>query len=508
MTPHRGPVFVDFPLDVIFDPTSGAGCPNGRRPDEASIPIPLTSPPPRHSSPARNAPRSSWAATCTGTARGTRSRASPRRCGCRAGSTASAAAACPRTTSSRSPRTRALLKSEADLVVVIGTPLDFRLGVRSLRRRPGHSHLSTRPRVEPRTSPPRRHRPATSPRSSTAWPTWSGSTAADHEPWIARVRDAERAAAEPSGRLLEADGDPIKPTRVYGELGKRLARDAVVICDGGDFVSYAGQVRRGVRRPGAGSTPVPYGCLGNGPRLRDRRRGSRVPTRQVVLMLGDGAAGFSLMDVDTLVRHDLPVVMVVGNNGMWGLEKHPMQRDLRLRRGVRSPAGLSLRRGRHRARRRRRDRELAGRGRPRARPRVRRGRAVPRQRADRPEPTSTPGRPTSAEPAAGSQLCGAAPSRRNSAVVGRRGRMTLCAAAAAIEPPSSVGGFVEEALDVDQTRVTLPAATRPRPSDTETVKMRRRPSTFSSVASAFTLPPMPVGARWSSWTRMPTDVSP
>ena len=42
-------------------------------------------------------------------------------------------------------------------------------------------------------------------------------------------------------------------------------------------------------------------------------------------MLGDGAAGFSLMDVDSLVRHNLPVVMVVGNNGIWGLEKHPMQ---------------------------------------------------------------------------------------------------------------------------------------------------------------------------------------
>jgi acetolactate synthase-1/2/3 large subunit len=49
------------------------------------------------------------------------------------------------------------------------------------------------------------------------------------------------------------------------------------------------------------------------------------PSSQVVLMLGDGAAGFSLMDVDTLVRHDLPVVMVVGNNGGWGLEKHPMR---------------------------------------------------------------------------------------------------------------------------------------------------------------------------------------
>jgi acetolactate synthase-1/2/3 large subunit len=42
-------------------------------------------------------------------------------------------------------------------------------------------------------------------------------------------------------------------------------------------------------------------------------------------MLGDGAAGFSLMDADSLVRHQLPVVIVIGNNGIWGLEKHPMQ---------------------------------------------------------------------------------------------------------------------------------------------------------------------------------------
>ena len=44
-----------------------------------------------------------------------------------------------------------------------------------------------------------------------------------------------------------------------------------------------------------------------------------------MLLLGDGAAGFSLMDVDTLVRHGLPVVIVCGNNGIWGLEKHPMR---------------------------------------------------------------------------------------------------------------------------------------------------------------------------------------
>jgi acetolactate synthase-1/2/3 large subunit len=49
------------------------------------------------------------------------------------------------------------------------------------------------------------------------------------------------------------------------------------------------------------------------------------PDRQVCVLMGDGAAGFSLMDAETLVRHRLPVVIVVGNNGIWGLEKHPMR---------------------------------------------------------------------------------------------------------------------------------------------------------------------------------------
>ena len=70
--------------------------------------------------------------------------------------------------------------------------------------------------------------------------------------------------------------------------------------------------------------PGPYGCLGTGLGYAMAARVVR-PDAQIVLLLGDGAAGFSLMDADTLVRHGLPVVMVVGNNGMWGLEKHPMQ---------------------------------------------------------------------------------------------------------------------------------------------------------------------------------------
>jgi acetolactate synthase-1/2/3 large subunit len=145
----------------------------------------------------------------------------------------------------------------------------------------------------------------------------------DHESWITELRDAENLGRSADAVLLTAADSPIRPSRIYGELAKRLANDAVVICDGGDFASYAGKFVE-VQQPGCWLDTGPYGCLGNGLGYATAARVVR-PLSQVVLLLGDGAAGFSLMDVDTLVRHGLPVVMVVGNNGMWGLEKHPMQ---------------------------------------------------------------------------------------------------------------------------------------------------------------------------------------
>ena len=117
--------------------------------------------------------------------------------------------------------------------------------------------------------------------------------------------------------------DPIHPVRVYGELLKVLDDDAVVIGDGGDFVSFAGRHLE-PRKPGGWLDPGPFGCLGTGLGYAAGARAAR-PSSQVVLLLGDGAAGMSLMDVDTLVRHKLPVVMVCGNNAGWGLEKWPMR---------------------------------------------------------------------------------------------------------------------------------------------------------------------------------------
>ena len=218
-------------------------------------------------------------------------------------------------------RTRSLLKTEADLVIVVGTPLDFRLSFGkfgdaqvvhvvddpSLRA----AHVDAAASIAGNIEAVLRHW------AVGHWP------AADHEPWIQRLRDLEAKAAADEAPGLEADSSPIKPSRIYGEVGRRLDRDAVVVNDGGDFVSYSGKYIDSYE-PGCWLDPGPYGCLGTGMGYATAARIAR-PDKQVVVMMGDGASGFSLMDVDTLVRHDLPVVIVVGNNGIWGLEKHPMQ---------------------------------------------------------------------------------------------------------------------------------------------------------------------------------------
>jgi acetolactate synthase-1/2/3 large subunit len=111
--------------------------------------------------------------------------------------------------------------------------------------------------------------------------------------------------------------------RIYGELLPLLDRDAIVIGDGGDFVSYAGRLVDSFE-PGCWLDPGPYGCLGSGPGYALAAKLAR-PERQVVLFQGDGAFGFAGMDFDTLARHGVAVVSVVANNGIWALEKHPME---------------------------------------------------------------------------------------------------------------------------------------------------------------------------------------
>ena len=217
-------------------------------------------------------------------------------------------------------RTRSALKS-ADVVAVVGTPLDFRLSF-------GRFGSARVVHITDSTDRPAAHAELAAAPSGDlvailgGMAGWSGPRRS-HEDWIGHLRGLENAAREKEQVELGSDADPIHPARVYGELRKVLDRDAVVIGDGGDFVSYAGKLVDSYQ-PGCWLDPGPYGCLGTGMGYAAAARITH-PDRQVVAMLGDGAIGFCGMDVDTLVRHGLPVVMVVGNNGIWGLEKHPMQ---------------------------------------------------------------------------------------------------------------------------------------------------------------------------------------
>jgi acetolactate synthase I/II/III large subunit len=229
-------------------------------------------------------------------------------------------------------RARSAALGEADLVIVAGTPLDFRLGYGEY----GGKNDAPRASVVHVADAPGQiathcELAASASGDLTAFFTGladaAGPAAAAARPWAAdwlpRLREACALAVAADSALLSSSAEPIHPMRIYGELAPLLDSDAVIIGDGGDFVSYAGKYIE-PQRPGGWLDPGPYGCLGTGLGYAIAARIAR-PSAQVVLMLGDGAAGFSLMDVDTLVRHRLPVVMICGNNGIWGLEKHPMQ---------------------------------------------------------------------------------------------------------------------------------------------------------------------------------------
>lgn len=143
------------------------------------------------------------------------------------------------------------------------------------------------------------------------------------ERWLAALREEERERREGQRSELEDERAPLHPMRVYGELRGMLDRDAIVIGDGGDFVSYAGRLIDS-HTPGCWLDPGPFGCLGAGPGYALAAKLAH-PRRQVVLLLGDGAFGFAGLEFDTLVRHGVDLVAVIGNNGIWGLEKRPME---------------------------------------------------------------------------------------------------------------------------------------------------------------------------------------
>src|SRR4051812_42270219 len=217
-------------------------------------------------------------------------------------------------------RARSSALKGADVALVIGVPMDFRLGFGGAFG--DETEIVVIDVAEPAREHPRR---VAAELYGDLTETLGALVGSGHDTsrWVTRLRgiESEKRAAE--HEQLSDGRVPLHPMRVYGELSQVLDRDAIVIGDGGDFVSFAGRVVDSYN-PGCWLDPGPYGCLGSGPGYALAAKLAH-PDRQVVLLLGDGAFGFSGLEFDTLARHGVNVVGVMGNNGIWALEKHPME---------------------------------------------------------------------------------------------------------------------------------------------------------------------------------------
>lgn len=324
-TPHRGPVFLDVPLDALYDHSRAELPPPREQPAREPDPDALERI--RRLLAAAERPVLVLGSDVWADGAETAARGAAEELRLPVITNGMGRGILPRGHELLVTRARSVAFKGADLVLVAGAPLDFRLGYGEFGGAEGAPPANVVHLADSAAGLAGHVDLAGSAYGDLGrilgGLAAAGGRAGGYEPWLERLREAARTAAEGDADALASDAKPIHPGRIYGELCRQLDDDAVVIGDGGDFVSFAGRWIEPAR-PGCWLDPGPYGCLGTGLGYAMAARLSR-PSAQVVTLLGDGAAGMSLMDVDSLVRHRLPVVMVVGNNGTWGLEKHPMQ---------------------------------------------------------------------------------------------------------------------------------------------------------------------------------------
>ncbi|MCH8063468.1 MAG: acetolactate synthase [Chloroflexi bacterium] len=133
--------------------------------------------------------------------------------------------------------------------------------------------------------------------------------------WVEEVVTEDRALKAADEEMLNSTQTPIHPMRVMKELRDFLDRDATVIGDGGDIVTFAARVLN-INEPGHWLDPGQFGCLGAGSGFAAAAQLAR-PGKQVCIVYGDGGFGLTGFDVESYVRFNLPIVSVLGNNGAW-----------------------------------------------------------------------------------------------------------------------------------------------------------------------------------------------
>ena len=205
---------------------------------------------------------------------------------------------------------------ECDLVILAGVPCDFRLDygrqisrnatilAANLNRR--QLRLNRRPDIGVVAAPGRflQALARETPKRAEAWGEWR-----------AQLRQRDTARDDEIATEAAQGMQRVNPLRLFKEIEAMLPDHAVLIGDGGDFVATGSYVLR-PRAPLSWLDPGPFGTLGVGAGFAMSTALAREGA-EVWLFYGDGAAGFSLMEFDTFVRHRLPVIAVVGNDAGW-----------------------------------------------------------------------------------------------------------------------------------------------------------------------------------------------
>jgi acetolactate synthase-1/2/3 large subunit len=133
--------------------------------------------------------------------------------------------------------------------------------------------------------------------------------------WLDELREKGEEREKEIAAIEAEKTDYINPIVLCRAIDRHLAEDAILVGDGGDFVATASYVTQ-PRRPLSWLDPGVFGTLGVGAGFALAAKLNR-PSSDVWLLWGDGAAGFSIMELDTFARHKVPVIAVVGNDAGW-----------------------------------------------------------------------------------------------------------------------------------------------------------------------------------------------
>ena len=142
-----------------------------------------------------------------------------------------------------------------------------------------------------------------------------GRRGSEAEGWLRTLRESEEKSNSQAAAGLHSDQVPIHPLRLCKEINDFLTEDTIFIGDGGDIVTMSASVIR-THKPGHWLDPGPLGTLGVGAPFAIAAKAA-LPEKEIFVLFGDGAFGLTGFDIETAVRFDLPFVGVVGNNAGW-----------------------------------------------------------------------------------------------------------------------------------------------------------------------------------------------